>query len=233
MPIHFLSDDQGIFPHPLNADNQGILAIGGDLSPERLISAYSFGIFPWYSDDDPIVWWSPNPRFVLYPSELKISKSMRSSFNQKKFHVTYDTHFEHVILACQRITRKSQDGTWITNEMLEAYLALHKMGIAHSVEVWKGDKLAGGLYGLSLGKMFFGESMFTLAPNASKFGFISLVKALINKGFTLIDCQQETAHLASLGAKAIERSEFLELLGGNRKKENHRGLWTEWLTADE
>lgn len=230
MAIFYLNDEELYFPHPELALAEGLLAVGGDLSPERLITAYSFGIFPWYNEDSPILWWSPNPRFILYPDELKVSKSMRPYFNQQKYTVTIDTYFPEVLTACQRIERKDQDSTWITYEMHDAYCKLHEMGYAHSVEVWKGDQLAGGLYGISLGNMFFGESMFALAPNASKFALISLVKILKAKGFTLIDCQQETAHLASLGARTIDRKEFLKQLRNNRMEASFVGKWTNWAT---
>ncbi len=228
MPIQFITHPKQNFPHPELADERGILAIGGDLSIDRLITAYSFGIFPWYSQDDPIIWWCPEPRFVLYPDKLKVSKSMRPYFNQKKYHVSFDTFFPHVVKACQKIRRDGQEGTWITNDMFEAYCALHERGYAHSVEVWKGDKLAGGLYGVSLGKMFFGESMFSLAPNASKFALISLTRRLIERGFTLIDCQQETDHLRSMGAENISRKNFLNLLRKNRLESSYVGKWTSW-----
>ncbi|GLR16770.1 leucyl/phenylalanyl-tRNA--protein transferase [Portibacter lacus] len=229
MPIFHISEEQPIFPDPSLADDQGLLGIGGNLDPETLIMAYSEGIFPWYNEHDPILWWSPNPRFVLFPGDLKVSKSMRPYFNQKKFDLTLDTHFKDVIIACSRIPRAGQGGTWITNEMIDAYCRLHEAGFAHSVEVWSDGKLAGGLYGVSLGRMFFGESMFTLIPNASKFGFISLVKILQSKGFNLIDCQQETKHLERLGAKKLKRNVFLELLSENYKLENLKGKWTSWL----
>ena len=187
------------FPDVEESTEEGIVAVGGDLSVERLILAYSKGIFPWYSSDkSPILWWSPDPRFVLLPSQLKISKSMRPLFNQNKFQVTWDQNFEDVIKNCQKIERDDQPGTWITSKMLAAYIQLHKKGYAHSVEVWLDNELVGGLYGISLGKVFFGESMFAKVSNASKFGFISLVKQLIKKDFVLIDCQQETKHLESL-----------------------------------
>ena len=181
------------FPDVEESTEEGIVAVGGDLSVERLILAYSKGIFPWYSSDkSPILWWSPDPRFVLFPENLIVSKSMRPYFNQNKFQVTWDQNFEDVIINCQKIDREDQPGTWITSKMLASYIQLHKKGYAHSVEVWLGNELVGGLYGISLGKVFFGESMFAKVSNASKFGFISLVKQLKQKGFLLIDCQQET-----------------------------------------
>lgn len=216
MPVFWLSLLDISFPNPALANAQGILAVGGDLSPERLIEAYTRGIFPWYNPGDEILWWSPDPRFVLFPDELKVSKSMRPYFNQKKFEVTYDTDFRSVITHCQQSDYSSRGGgTWITSEMLEAYCTLYEMGIAHSVEVWQGKALVGGLYGIFLGKVFFGESMFADVSNASKFGFITLVRDLAEIGCQLIDCQQETTHLASLGARAIPRREFLSLMQKN------------------
>ena len=213
------------------ASENGILAVGGDLSPERLILAYQYGIFPWFNEGDPILWWSPDPRFVLFPDELKVSKSMRPYFNQKKFRCTIDHNFEAVIRNCQQNRRGQQFGmgTWITEEMLNAYIHLYELGIAHSVEVWKEDQLVGGLYGLALGKCFFGESMFTKTNNASKFGFISLVRYLKKEGFRLIDCQQETQHLASLGARSISREDFLAFLEENEKIAIQPGKWTRSL----
>lgn len=217
MPIYLLPEDDILFPPPELATAEGILAVGGDLSTERLIKAYKNGIFPWFNPGEPILWWSPDPRFVLFPSELRVSKSMRPYFNQQKFEVTFDLAFDRVIQACQvraseADRRQRAIGSWITDDMIEAYGALHEQGIGHSVEVWEGDELVGGLYGLAIGKIFFGESMFTRVSNASKFGFISLVQWLEQRGFILIDCQQETRHLASLGARSIPRSDFLAYL---------------------
>lgn len=217
------------FPNVEESSEEGILAIGGDLSVERLILAYSKGIFPWYSDESPILWWSPDPRFVLLPSQLKISKSMRPLFNQNKFRVTFDQNFEEVIKNCQNIKREDQPGTWITADMIKAYIKLHKKGYAHSVEVWLGKELVGGLYGVSLGKVFFGESMFAKVSNASKFGFITLVEHLKQKGFLLIDCQQETKHLESLGAVAIKRKDFIEFLNNNDIEETYLGSWENYF----
>jgi leucyl/phenylalanyl-tRNA--protein transferase len=223
-----LPDDEITFPHPELADPNGILAVGGDLSPERLLLAYEWGIFPWFNPNEPILWWSPDPRFVLFPDELRISKSMRPYFNQRKFDVTFDTQFEQVIRACQQIKRDKQlGGTWITESMVQAYCKLHELGYAHSVEVWQKGELVGGLYGISLGKIFFGESMFTTVSNASKFGFISLVRQLKTWDFQLIDCQQKTRHLASLGARSIDRALFLEYLEQNATEETLVGKWTE------
>ena len=228
MPVFLLSEDRLSFPSPELATAEGVLAVGGDLSPERLLLAYQHGIFPWYTADEPILWWSPNPRFVLFPSDLKVSKSMRPYFNQKKFNVTFDRFFERVIRKC-KMPRKGQWGgdTWITDDMVAAYLLLHQLGYAHSVEVWEGGKMIGGLYGVSLGKCFYGESMFADRSNASKFGFIVLVKKLKSLGFNLIDCQQQTKHLATLGARPITRNSFLELLENNEKEETMVGDWSQ------
>jgi leucyl/phenylalanyl-tRNA--protein transferase len=181
-----------------------------------LLDAYINGIFPWYSGDIP-VWWNPNPRFVLYPHELKVSKSMRPYFNQKKFHTTFNCDFNTVIDCCKHIKRPGQSGTWLNSEMIKAYTLLHEDGYAHSVEVWDKDRLAGGLYGILLNNIFFGESMFSLQANASKFGFITLVKKLMSLNVHVIDCQQETRHLESLGAKNISRDAFMECIEINQK----------------
>ena len=219
------------FPDVEESTEEGIVAVGGDLSVERLILAYSKGIFPWYSSDkSPILWWSPDPRFVLFPENLIVSKSMRPYFNQNKFKVTWDQNFEDVIKNCQKIDREDQPGTWITSKMLAAYIQLHKKGYAHSVEVWLDNELVGGLYGISLGKVFFGESMFAKVSNASKFGFISLVNQLIKKDFVLIDCQQETNHLESLGASAIKRKDFIDILNHNNIEETYIGSWENYFT---
>lgn len=226
MPVFRLPDDEIVFPHPELADPNGILAVGGDLSPDRLLLAYEWGIFPWFNPGEPILWWSPDPRFVLFPDELKIAKSMRPYFNQRKFEVTFDRNFEDVIRACQTQKRDRQmGGTWITEEMVQGYCKLHELGYAHSVEVWQGEELVGGLYGVSLGKIFFGESMFAKVSNASKFGFITLVQQLKKLDFQLIDCQQKTKHLASLGARSIDRKVFLAFLEKNQQKETLVGKW--------
>lgn len=227
MPIFWLDEEELVFPHPSLADPTGVLALGGDLRPERLLLAYQNGIFPWFNPGEEIMWWSTDPRFVLFPDELKVSRSMRPYFNQQKFNVTYDQAFARVMQSCQTVDRQGQGqyGTWITNSMLEAYIRLHELGYAHSVEVWEGKELVGGLYGVALGKVFFGESMFAKRSNASKFGFISLVRRLKAAGYTLIDCQQETQHLGSLGARSIGRTQFLEYLEENKKEETDRGKW--------
>jgi len=204
-----------LFPEPDMADSDGLLCIGGGLEPDRILYAYSLGIFPWYNPGEPILWWSPDPRCVLFPEDIRITKSMRSYFNQNRFQVTYNIVFEDVISQCAFAKRTNQAGTWLTLEMQEAYISLHKEGWAHSVEVWDGTDLVGGLYGISFGGVFFGESMFSHADNASKYGFISLVKKLTALGFKLIDCQQRTTHLLSLGACTIPRGQFMEILRDN------------------
>ena len=211
MPIFHLPDEI-IFPSPELAGKDGLLAIGGDLSEERLLKAYSMGIFPWYTEDSPILWWSPDPRLILIPEELKVSKSLRKVINKGIYKITIDTAFEQVMWSCAEIERKGQDGTWITEEMVEAYLRLHKAGYAHSIESWHGGELVGGLYGIILGKAFFGESMFSKMSNASKVAFVWLVEKLREQGFKLIDCQVTTGHLISLGAREVTRKEFLEML---------------------
>ncbi|MFN8252750.1 MAG: leucyl/phenylalanyl-tRNA--protein transferase [Ferruginibacter sp.] len=200
------------FPPVTKADADGLLAIGGDLSPQRLLEAYRNGIFPWYNEGVIIQWWSPDPRFVLQPSKLKVSKSMKKCLQQPVFSFTMNTAFEQVIHHCKTIERSGQLGTWIQDEVVDAYTKLHKMGIAISAEAWDRDALAGGLYGIKLGNVFFGESMFSHQPNASKFAFISLVQQLENEGLQLIDCQVYTSHLESLGAEMIPRATFMQML---------------------
>ncbi|MEL6863784.1 MAG: leucyl/phenylalanyl-tRNA--protein transferase [Bacteroidota bacterium] len=233
MPVFWLSENDISFPHPDLANEDGILAIGGDLSIDRLLLAYQIGLFPWFNPDDPILWWSPDPRFVLFPSEIKVAKSMRPYFNQGKFEVTFDRDFEGVIRGCQGKRRKGQSGgTWISTDMIQAYVQLHRQGFAHSVEVWQSGDLVGGLYGVSLGKVFFGESMFAEVNNASKFGLITLAKVLEKQGFWLIDCQQHTLHLERLGGRAIPRSEFLNYMRKNEAEETLRGSWEQLLQTD-
>ncbi len=204
--------DQLIFPDVENADEQGLLAIGGDLSIERLLLAYKKGIFPWYNKDEPICWWCPNPRFVLFPNELKVSKSMKTVLNNGSFKFTINKAFEKVISNCKSVTRKNQEGTWIQPAIINAYAQLHQQGVALSAEAWKNGELIGGLYGVLLGNIFFGESMFSIQPNASKFAFINFTRHLQKLGIKLIDCQIYTSHLQSLGARMIERKLFCEIL---------------------
>lgn len=223
MPIYLL-DERIIFPAIENTE-EGILAIGGDLSPERLLAAYQNGIFPWYNEDDPIIWHAPEERFILLLDELHISKSMRRVLNSNKFTYTVDTNFSFVIQQCAQVERKNEDGTWITEEMIDAYINLHQIGFAHSVEVWQDDKIVGGLYGVSLGKCFFAESMFHTATNASKFAIIKLVELLKQKDFHFIDAQVYTKHVETLGAKNITRNNFMQMLHKNIQFPTWKGKW--------
>lgn len=209
--MHYLTNDL-FFPPVSQANRDGVLAIGGDLSPERLLLAYKSGIFPWFEPGDPILWWSPNPRMVLFLEELIVSKSMRNILNRKSFKVTFNQNFREVIAHCQNVKRNGQTGTWITNDMIEAYCNLNNLGIAKSVEVWQNEELVGGLYGIDLGTIFCGESMFSLVSNASKVAFIALVEQLKEKNYKLLDCQVYNPHLESLGCREIKRSEFIAIL---------------------
>lgn len=208
----FLLSKDLVFPPVYLANKDGILAIGGDLSLERLILAYKSGIFPWYNPGEPIIWYSPNLRMVLFPKDLKISKSIKQLIRKNEFQITFNQSFEAVISNCKTIEREGQGGTWITDEMQEAYINLHKKGIAKSVEVWLGNELVGGLYGIDLGTVFCGESMFSKVSNASKLAFIYLVQKLEQENYKLIDCQVYNPHLESLGADEISREEFLTYL---------------------
>lgn len=210
----YLLDESLNFPPVDYATSDGLLAVGGDLSIERLRLAYNSGIFPWFSNGQPILWWSPDPRMVLFPDRLRVSKSMKQVLRQNRFRISFDEDFAGVIEACARMSRPGQEGTWITNEMKQAYADLHKAGMAHSVEVWEDSQLVGGLYGIYLQdrKVFCGESMFSRVSNASKAGFISLVRELEKRDVRLVDCQIYTPHLASLGAEEISRKEFLRYL---------------------
>ncbi len=209
---YWLQQDDLSFPDPELAlkEPNGLLAIGGDLSLERLRVAYSLGIFPWYESGQPILWWSPNPRMVLFPDELHVSKSLKKLISKNIYKVSFNLNFPSVILACANQRSKNRNGTWITDEMQQAYINLHNAGWAHSVEVWDDKKLVGGLYGIAMGKTFFGESMFSKQDNASKIAFINLVKKLQNQNFKLIDCQVSNPHLARLGAREIKRESFLK-----------------------
>lgn len=208
-------NDKLVFPPVEMATPEGIIAIGGDLGTERLLLAYRSGIFPWYNQDEPIVWWSPDPRFVLFPDKLRVTKSMQSVLNNGSFRFTINRAFSKVLQNCKTITRQGQEGTWITPAIEQAYTKLHELGYAHSAEAWMNGELAGGLYGIRLGNVFFGESMFSKVSNASKFAFINYVHQLQKEKVTLIDCQVYTAHLESLGAKMIERNRFMALLAEN------------------
>jgi leucyl/phenylalanyl-tRNA--protein transferase len=225
MPLFQLSEEIA-FPRPDLAEDNGLLALGGDLSIERLLNAYALGIFPWYSEGDPILWWSPDPRLVLYPQTFHESRSLQRVRRSEAFRVTMDQAFDKVIAACARQPRPGQDGTWITDEMQAAYRALHDAGFAHSVECWSGDRLVGGLYGVSLGGCFFGESMFSTQSNASKVALATLVERLAGWDFDLIDCQVHTGHLERLGAQEIGRTDFLETLAESMRKPTRRGVWT-------
>ena len=224
MPVYQLSD-QLIFPNPEEAEPEGLLAVGGDLSIERLLLAYTMGIFPWYSDEDPILWWSPDPRLILKPECLKISKSLKRIISKKQFSITMDHDFKTVINSCAK-TKRKEDGTWIVNDMINAYIELHHKGFAHSVEVWEKEKLVGGLYGVSIGKIFFGESMFSEINNASKIALVYLVKTRSEWGFSSIDCQIKTDHLISMGACEISRHDFLNQLKKTVKEKTRVGKWS-------
>lgn len=223
MPVYYLGKDP-VFPPAEFADPDGILAVGGDLSPERLMEAYTHGIFPWYSSETPIIWWSPDPRFVIYPHEVKVSKSMRQVLRRKIFDIRFDTSFRDVITACSG-KRRHEKGTWITPEMIEAYVVLHDLGYAHSIEAWHNGSLAGGLYGVSIGGIFFGESMFSRESNASKAAFIILAENLKNLGFDLIDSQVHTDHMESLGAIEMDRKNFLTVVTRSVIRESITGNW--------
>jgi leucyl/phenylalanyl-tRNA--protein transferase len=214
-----------VFPPPEYADPSGLLAVGGDLSSDRLLEAYRMGIFPWYSEDQPILWWSPDPRFVLELNELHLSRSLRKTLRKNVFTVTFDRAFDEVISACASAPRKGQHGTWITDEMRSAYIDLHGLGYAHSVETWLGGDLVGGVYGVSLGKAFFGESMFHVKPDASKVALVALVEKLRAWEFHFIDAQVTTEHMISLGAREIPRRVFLKRLRAALRHPTRRGKW--------
>lgn len=226
MAVYSLTEEI-IFPNPKFADRDGLLAVGGDLSEKRLLLAYGSGIFPWYSDAHPILWWSPDPRMVLFPNKFKKHKSLRRTFESGKFNVKVDQNFEQVIDACSNTVRKGETDTWITDEMKDAYCSLHHSGYCHSVETFYKGKLVGGLYGISLGGIFFGESMFHTMTDASKVALWNLVDIANDFGLDLIDVQQETPHLETLGAEPISRQKFLTLLGQSIKKKTFKGNWGE------
>lgn len=220
MSIYKLKDTPN-FPPAYFAREDGLLAFGGKLEPEWVIEAYTQGIFPWYNQDEPILWWSPNPRSVIFIDEIKISQSMKKLIKKKMYKVTFDTCFIDVITACAT----TREDTWISNKFIKTYNELYKIGVAHSVEVWNGDRLVGGLYGLSLGKMFFGESMFSIEPNTSKLALIELCRYLKENHYDIIDCQVHNPHLESMGAKEIDRMEFLEILNERLHKKNDYKKW--------
>ena len=224
MPIFRLVEDT-VFPPADYADPSGLIAVGGDLSAERLLEAYRVGIFPWYAEDQPILWWSPDPRFVLELDRFKISRSLRKTLRRRVFQVTFDRVFEEVIAACATVPREGQSGTWITPEMQDAYMELHGLGFAHSVEAWCEGKLVGGLYGVSLGRAFFGESMFHRKPDASKVALAFLVEKLRSWGFHFVDSQMTTEHMQRLGAEEIPRRVFLKKLRSALRHSTKRGKW--------
>jgi len=230
-----LEDDHLWFPDPRRASQEGIVAWGGDLHPERLLAAYRQGVFPWFGAHDPILWWSPDPRLVLYPEDFRITKSFRRVLRNAKYSVTFDHAFTRVIRACGQIPRPGQTGTWLHPDMQEAYALLHQQGYAHSIETWMDGELAGGVYGIALGKAFFGESMFALRPNASKIALAALRGVLAAKSYDFIDCQVETEHLVRMGAVTVPRDHFLDALALALTKPGDIGSWADyrWEYDDE
>lgn len=226
-----LSPHSYIFPNPKEASDEGLLAYGGDLSSSRILAAYRNGIFPWFNENDPILWWSPNPRMLLYPKSFKTSKSFARVIRNGDFRVTFDQSFEAIIKNCAITPRHGQEGTWILDSIQEAYIKLHHEGYAHSVEVWLDDKLVGGLYGISLGKVFFGESMFSHISNASKIAFRALSDVLEGRGYHFIDCQMKTDHLASMGAIEVPRDDYLNQLDTALQCDSDLGYWNNFQWA--
>ncbi|HIP50613.1 MAG TPA: leucyl/phenylalanyl-tRNA--protein transferase [Campylobacterales bacterium] len=220
--------EEHLFPSARHASEEGLVAFGGDLNPHRILKAYQEGIFPWFSPEDPILWWSPNPRLVLIPQNLKKSKSFKRVLRNKGFEVYFDRDFEAVITHCGDVPRVGQEGTWLIPEMKRAYMELHKMGFAHSVETYYEGELVGGLYGLALGGGFFGESMFSFMANASKVSLTALSDICVKKSYDFIDCQVETAHLVKWGAELIERNDFLDALEKTLEKDTDFGSWSNW-----
>lgn len=227
MPFFALNNEL-VFPPPHLAEEDGLLAVGGDLRPERILLAYQNGIFPWYSEGEPILWWSPDPRFVIYPENFRFSKSLRPILRKKQFQITYDTDFLAVMRECQKAYRPGQSGTWITEDMIEAYVELHDLGYAHSVEVRLDGELVGGVYGMALGSCFAGESMFAKVSNASKVGFVTLAQDLFQRNYQLIDCQIYTEHLARFGAEEIPRHKFVSELHFALQHKQPIQKWTDW-----
>lgn len=224
MPVFALSDDT-VFPPAHLARYDGLLCVGGDLDPSRLINAYTSGIFPWFSKGEPILWWSPDPRLVLYPENINISRSLAKKIRKGIFQITMDSAFPDVIHACATTRIEAGIDTWLVDGMIEAYIDLHRLGVAHSVEVWQDNVLVGGLYGISLGKGFFGESMFSKVSDASKTALVALCRHLMRHDFDFIDCQITTDHLLSMGAEEISREAFLEELHATLKKKGNYGVW--------
>jgi len=224
MAVHLLNE-RLFFPSPSRASREGLLAVGGDLSTDRLLLAYRMGIFPWYSRGEPILWWSPDPRMVLYPEDLHVPRRLYRTIRQGRFRISFDTAFERVITGCAGVRNEKRQDTWIVREMITAYCALHDAGFAHCVEAWEGTRLVGGLYGVSLGACFFGESMFSLVSGASKVAFVALVEQLRGWGFRLIDCQVSNPHLERFGARDIRRSRFLSELESALRAPTRTGRW--------
>ena len=218
-------DAEPVFPPPSEAEPNGLLAVGGDLSSRRLLAAYAAGIFPWYEDPQPILWFSPDPRWLLLPRELRVSRRLARRLRQQRFEVTLDRAFDRVIRGCASVRRAGEAGTWITPAMLEAYQEIFELGFAHSAEAWQAGELVGGVYGVSLGGAFFGESMFTLRPDASKVALVTLVRRLADWGFDFLDCQVHTPHLEKLGARPWPRAAFLRALEGTLHRATRRGPW--------
>ncbi|WP_027360130.1 leucyl/phenylalanyl-tRNA--protein transferase [Desulforegula conservatrix] len=233
MPVFYLSENKQTFPPPFLADQTGLLAVGGDLSVQRLITAYSSGIFPWYNEDEPILWWSPDPRLVLFPDEIHISRSLAKAIRKNVYEISVDKAFKDVITKCRDVHTETKSGTWLVDEMLAAYVLLHELGYAHSVEAWKGEELVGGLYGVSIGKCFFGESMFSTSDNSSKVAFAVFTKWLAKMDFEIIDCQVATKYLSSFGAREIPRKEFLGLLEKTVVKPGIIGRWTSLFNEEK
>ncbi|MDC0077816.1 MAG: leucyl/phenylalanyl-tRNA--protein transferase [SAR324 cluster bacterium] len=225
MPVYQLIPEVSLFPPTEEAEDDGLLAIGGDLTKERLLAAYNRGIFPWYEVGQPILWWSPDPRLILIPEELRISRSLRKVLRKQQFEIRFDTAFQQVIKACADVRTEQGEGTWIIPEMQQAYTELHQEGFAHSVESWRDGKLAGGLYGISLGQCFFGESMFSTSNDSSKVALVALAEFSREVGIKMIDCQMSTAHLLSLGAKEIRREVFLKKLKIHLEQPTLKGSW--------
>ena len=225
MPVYQLPEEIA-FPEPSEAEPDGLLAVGGDLSPERVLAAYSVGIFPWPHKGWPLLWFSPDPRMVLLPTELKLQRSLRQTIRKQRYEIRFDTDFKGVMTACAKAERPGQDGTWITKPMIKAYTHLHELGFAHSAEAWLDGKLVGGAYGISLGAAYFGESMFAIEPDASKVAFATLVEKLNGWGFQFIDAQVHTEHLERFGAREIPREEYLEMLETALREPTRRGAWS-------
>ncbi len=225
MPLFRLSERLD-FPPAWLARSDGLLCIGGDLSAQRILLAYEKGIFPWFSENEPILWWSPDPRLVLSPGNIKVSRSLKKTIKKNTFHLTMDNAFEETILSCSKPRRKEYAGTWLVEEMIEAYIQLHKLGYAHSIETWKDDRLVGGLYGICLGGIFFGESMFSFEDDASKTALTALARHLEQHRFDLIDCQVTTNHLLSMGATEISRNTYLDIIQRSIKRTDLRNVWS-------